>query len=367
MYPLLIVILALLVVALYPVIRDFFRQRRATIPAYVEGLKLLLDGNVDEAAKKLKQAVEQDTSNVDAYIRLGTLFLEQGDFERALRIHENLALRRNLKPEEEKAIYRALVQDYIKTGRKVKAIPLLEELIRADRKDLASRETLLELYIENNSWDKCEEILKELQAGDPNRASRLYALYGYVYGKVNYKSGVKWLHDALKLNPNSLLARILLGDLLLSQGEVDEAIRVWKEVIEVAPEKNYLVRERLERAYFESGHYEEVTNLYRRLLFRVPQDTGLVLALAEIYAKMENLKEARNILEKATKNGDAATRIFLAQILLREGETARALTVLNEAMSKLAANTRHCNKCNALLRQSEIRCPQCGTWQDDVT
>ncbi len=367
MYPLLIVILALLVVALYPVIRDFFRQRRATVPAYVEGLKLLLDGKVDEAAQKLKQAVEEDTGNVDAYIRLGTLFLEKGDIERALRIHENLALRRNLKPEEEKAVFRALVKDYIKIGRKVKAIPLLEELIRADRNDIASRALLLELYIENNSWDKCEEILKDLQKGDPYRASRLFALYGYAYGRVNPKAGIKWLNDALKLNQKSIIARILLGDMLLSQGEVDEAIRVWKEVVEVAPEKNYLVRERLERAYFEIGHYEEITNLYRRLLVRVPQDTGLVLALAEIYAKMEKLKEARTILEKATKNGDAATRIFLAQILLREGETSWALSTLNDAIRKLTVNNRHCDNCRAPINQTEIRCPNCGAWQNDVT
>lgn len=367
MYPLLIVIIALLIVALYPVIRDFFRQRHATIPAYVEGLKLLLDDKIDAAAKKLKQAVEEDTGNVDAYIRLGNLFLEQGDTERALRIHEGLALRRNLKPAEERDVYRALVKDYLKIGRKVKAIPLLEELIRVDRNDITSREVLLDLYIENNSWEKCEEIFKDLPKGDRQLIGRLYALYGSAYGKVDPKAGVKWLNEALKINQQSMVARILLGDLLLTQGEVKQAIQIWREMLEIAPEKNYLVRERLERAYFESGHFEEITHLYRQLHQRVPQDTGLVLALAEIYAKMENTREARNILERATRNGGATIHVLLAQILLQEGEHSRAISVINEALRRLTVNTVSCEKCRADIPQSEIRCPHCKTWQNDIT
>ncbi|MGQ9678809.1 MAG: tetratricopeptide repeat protein [bacterium] len=361
-----IVIIALLIVALYPVIRDFFRQRRATIPDYVEGLKFLLDGKIEAAAKKLKQAVEEDTNNIDAYIRLGNIFLKQGDTERALRIHENLALRRNLKPGEEIDVYRVLVKDYLKTGRKVKAIPLLEELIRVDRNDIASRELLLDLYIENNSWEKCEEIFKDLPKIDRQRTGRLYALYGYAYGKVNPKAGVKWLNEALKLNQRSIVARLFLGDLLLSQGEVNQAIQIWRELLEIAPEKNYLVRDRLERAYFESGHFEEITSLYRQLLNRVPQDPGLVLALAGIYAKMENTKEARNILERANRNGNVATRILLAQILLEEGENSRARSVINEALQKITVNIHRCEKCQAAIPQSEIRCFQCKTWRDDI-
>lgn len=365
MYPLLLVIFALLIVALYPVIRDFLRQRRSTVPAYVEGLRLLLDGKIEAAAKKLKAAVEEDTGNVDAYIRLGKIFFQKGDIERALRIHESLALRRNLKPEEEKEVYRVLVQDYLKTNRKIKALPLLEELSRTDRNDLDTHEMLLELYVENGSWDKCQELLKNLPKTEPQRISRLYTIFGYAYGRVNSKVGIEWLKEAVKINHKSVLARIHLGDLLLAQGEVEQAIQVWKELLNTAPEKNYLVRSRLERAYYEIGRYEEIINIYRRLLNQIPNDTGLTIALAEIYLKKENLKEARNVLERAIKNGNALPYLVLAQIYLRENQPSEAQSLINEAIQKLAAHAHRCKKCNASIPESEIRCSYCQAWQED--
>jgi len=363
MYPLLIVILALLVVALYPVIRDFFRQRRSTLPAYVEGLKLLLDGKKKEAAIKLKQAVDEDTNNIDAYIRLGDILLEEGDIARALRIHESLALRRNLKPAEERQIYQTLVRDYLKTDRKVKAIPLLEELIRLDRNDIDSREKLLELYIENASWDKCEQLARNIGREDPKRIGQIYASLGYAYGKIDPRKGQHWLEEALKLNPKSILARTLLGDLLLAQNEIENAVKVWKEVLNIAPEKNHIIRERLEQALYELGRYEEATQIYRQLLQRVPEDVGLAIALSEIYAKKEDTKAAIALLEK--RNSEANANVALAKLLLQEGQVHRAQTLLEDAVRKMKLKTHPCRKCNTTILTTELRCPYCRSWQED--
>ncbi len=365
MYPLLIVILGLLVVALYPIVRDFFRQRRATLPAYVEGLKLLLDGKKQAAAVTLKQAVEEDTNNIDAYIRLGNIFLDQGDITRALRIHESLALRRNLKPHEERQIYQTLVRDYLETDRKVKAIPLLEELIRLDRNDIDSREKLLELYIENGSWEKCEQLAKDIGRGDAKRVARIYASLGYAYGKIDPKKGVHWLEEALKLNPKSILARVFLGDLYLAQNETESAVRIWKELLNISPEKNYIIRGRLEHALYELGRYEEITQIYRQLLHRIPEDTGLAIALSEIYAKKEDTKAAIDLLEKYSRDGNAIASVTLARLLLREGQINRAQMLLEDALRKLKLKTRPCRKCQRDILETELRCPHCFTWQED--
>lgn len=366
MYPLIFVIIALLVVALYPIVRDFIRQRRITTPAYVEGLQLLLEGKLKEAAVKFKTAVEDDTGNVDAYIRLGNIFFAEGDVERALRIHESLALRRNLKPEEERKVYQALVQDYLKTNRPVKAIPLLEELIRLDRNDIPSQETLLDLLIANGSWDKGEELLKEMGHKHPERISRLYAIFGYAYGKINPQKGSHWLEEAVRLKPNSSVALVLLGDLFLSQGEGDNAIKIWHRLLETAPEKNYLVRERLERAYYELGRYEEVVQIYRRLLQKVPQDSGLAIALAKIYAKKEDWEEAITLLTSFAKGGEPVVLLTLASFLLKKGETAQVQVLLDKVIAKLVEKSRTCPKCGKPLPETEIRCPECRTWLDDI-
>ena len=338
---LVIVVLAVLVVALYPVVRDFLRQRRQTVPDYVDGLRLALDGRNDEAILRLKEAVNHDSDNIDAYIRLGDLFMQKGDVERALRLHENLALRRNLSPQDEKKVYQTLARDYVRTDRKVKAIAILEELVHLDKADIEGRERLLELYIETGAWEKSEVLLKELGRNPAQRvaAARLYTAFGRSYARVKPDEARAWFESALRLDSKALDARVSLGDMQLADGDTEAAIKTWNEVVNVAPEKNALVRERLERAYFEAGRFEDVTRLYEQLLRKVPEDAGLAVALAEIYQKKEDLPAAIRLLERCCSkpDGDMLARLALAALYFDKGETARGRQALADVMARLAS------------------------------
>ena len=334
---LILVIFALLVVALFPVVRDFLRKRRSTFPAYVEGLQAALDGRAADAIARFKEAGGTDSNNVDAYIRLGDLFMQQGEVERAIKVHENLSLRRNLDKRDEKKVLQALVRDYMKADRKVKAISLLEELVHLDKTDARSAESLAELYIETGAWDKCDEQLKELARnhGNRQRAARLYAEYGRAYPKNNPGAALSAFQTALKLDPGSIPARLYLGDHQLSQGNTDAAIRTWNDMLELAPENNAQVRDRLERAYFDAGKFEDITTLYEKLLRRVPDDAGLMVALAEIYQKKEDLPAAIRLLERfaARQKSDVFSRVALAAMYLDREEADRSRAVLADALS----------------------------------
>jgi len=336
---LILVLLAVLVVALYPVVRDFLRKRRTAVPAYVEGLQAALDGRTADAIARLKEAVGTDSENVDAYVRLGDLFMQQGEVERAIKVHENLSLRRNLDKRDEKKVLRALVRDYVKADRKVKAASLLEELVHLDKTDAGNAEKLAELYIETGAWDKCEELLKELarQHSQRQRAARLYVEYGRAYPKNNPGAALAAFETALRLDPDSIRARLFLGDHQFSQGELDAAIRTWNDILKLAPEQNALVRDRLERAYFDAGRFEDITILYEDLLRKLPDDAGLMVALAEIYQKKEDVPAALRLLERfaSRRKSDVFSRVALAALYLEREETAHARAVLAEALSAL--------------------------------
>jgi lipopolysaccharide biosynthesis regulator YciM len=338
---LLLVILAVLVVALYPVVRDFLRRRRTTVPAYVEGLQAALDGRTADAIARLREAVGIDSDNVDAYVRLGDLFMQQGEVERAIKVHENLSLRRNLDKRDEKKVLQALVRDYLKADRKVKATSLLEELVHLDKTDVESAVKLVELYIETGAWDKSDAQLKEMSRNPAHRqrAARLYAEYGRAYPSNNPGAALAAYETALKLDPGSIAARLHMGDHQLNQGDIDAAIRTWNDVLELAPEKNALVRDRLERAYFDAGKFEDITTLYEKVLRKVPDDSGLVVALAEIHQKKEDLPAAIRLLERfaVRKRGDVLPRVALATMYLDRNETGRARAVLAEVLSALQA------------------------------
>ena len=121
---LVIILIVVLFIAVYPSLRELIRRRRIILPAYTEGLALLLEGNQTGAIDKFKQAVQRDSNNINAYLRLSELYLEKGEIERTIQILEALALRRTLDKNQENIIFHSLGQVYLKTERCAQALTI---------------------------------------------------------------------------------------------------------------------------------------------------------------------------------------------------------------------------------------------------
>jgi lipopolysaccharide biosynthesis regulator YciM len=265
-------------------------------------------------------------------------------------------------------VYRALARDYLRTDRKVKAISVLEELLRSAPGDVDSGRDLLGLYIETGSWEKAQELLRTVsrEAKRPRPVASLYAEFACGRMATDPKAALAALNEALRLDRKCLAARVYLGDLQLSQRDADAAVKTWTELLDVAPEQNALVRERMEHALFELGRYDEVTGIYEKLLRRVPDDVGLTVALAGIYSKMERPDEAIRLLQRAAaspRTGEAA-RLSLAELYLAKAEYGRARALLTEASAKLAGSGPTCRHCHEPLQDSLLRCAGCRGWQE---
>ncbi|MFC1499896.1 tetratricopeptide repeat protein [Candidatus Zixiibacteriota bacterium] len=80
---------------------------------YVEGLRHLVDGETDFAYMRLKEAVEADTSNIDAYILLGDILRNKGNGDRALKVHRDVTIRSDLTHPLRRIALKSLALDYI--------------------------------------------------------------------------------------------------------------------------------------------------------------------------------------------------------------------------------------------------------------
>ncbi|MGB7055757.1 MAG: hypothetical protein WBE28_10600, partial [bacterium] len=134
MTALIFIVVALIAIVLYL----FFHRRREKTTAfqpYLEALVALLDSDDELAMKRLKEAVNVNSDLFDAYIRLGDLYRKKGDPGRAMQIHQSLTARPTLKKHEEKKLYYALAQDALAASRPNRAISLLKEILKIDKKD----------------------------------------------------------------------------------------------------------------------------------------------------------------------------------------------------------------------------------------
>ena len=83
-------------------LRQLKREDQASPQAYFKGLNLLLNEQQDKAIDAFIEAVQHDPDTTDLHFALGNLFRRRGEYERAIRIHQHLLSRGDLKREERK-------------------------------------------------------------------------------------------------------------------------------------------------------------------------------------------------------------------------------------------------------------------------
>ncbi|MEO0094084.1 MAG: tetratricopeptide repeat protein [candidate division WOR-3 bacterium] len=368
---LIIILVIVLFIALYPVIRDALKRRKILMPAYTEGLTLLLEGKKELALEKFKQAVTQDSENIDAYLRLAELYFDSGAIERAIKILETLTLRRTLDKSQEKKIYQSLGQIYLKTERFAKALPIFEELVRIDEKDLTNFEILLRLYQKTERWDESERLLKKLASKpkDKKHLSYYYAELGkaVLASQKDVQRALDYYKIALRYDSTSVPALIYQGDYYYANGEIEKAIENWKTVLNHNPQHFPLIQKRLETAYYDLGMYEEVIEVYENLIKKLPEDPNLYIALAKIYEKKEDLKQATAVLARAPVKGlnTLLAQMNLVLLELKQGAVKKSEWVLQQLIQQLDTQTENyrCRNCGYLSKQFEWQCPRCFAWE----
>ena len=72
-------------------------RTRQSPKAYYKGLNFLLNEQHDKAIDAFIEAVQQDPDTSELHFALGNLFRRRGEYERAVRVHEHLLGRADLR------------------------------------------------------------------------------------------------------------------------------------------------------------------------------------------------------------------------------------------------------------------------------
>ncbi|MCW5612813.1 MAG: lipopolysaccharide assembly protein LapB [Rubrivivax sp.] len=154
-------------------LRQLRRQRADSPRAYFEGLNLLLNEQADKAIDAFIEAVQADPDTTELHFALGNLFRRRGEFERAVRVHEHLLQRADLKAADRHRAQRALAQDFMQAGLFDRAEQAWALLLDSPH-DAQARLALLTLAERSRDWPRALELARALEAaGDAGYASRI--------------------------------------------------------------------------------------------------------------------------------------------------------------------------------------------------
>ena len=351
------------------------RRRPAPRPRYVEALNALLEGDDDTALRELRQTVQVDPTNTDAYLRLGNLLRKKGALDRALRIHRDLdvgtILRRKVTPEERFRIREAIADDLLASRRTEEALQVLSNLLAQDKENERIRSKMVAIQERQSEWDEAFELFREGLRVRKEKAANKLARYRALCGASLLKAGEtekakRVFAEALEIDPDCPEALYRLGELAFDAGEMEDAIAHWERFQRTSPGLAFLTYRRLEHALYEAGNLNRIEEVYNSVLSRVPNDLPTLLALSDFYSRRGEDGKAIDTGRRAVEShpSSSAARSRLVSLLCETRAPERAVQEIAGFLKENPAPVPPiaCSRCGFQTDEPFWRCPQCLTW-----
>lgn len=340
-------------------LRQVRRDNRDAPRAYFQGLNLLLNEQQDKAIDRFIEAVQNDPDTTELHFALGNLFRRRGEFERAVRVHQHLLARADLKAGDRDRAQHALAQDYAKAGLFDRAEQAYRALDGTPFEGDA-RLALLTLYERSRDWRRAAEVAAQLEAaGGGSFAARIahhwceQAEEADRHGRSDEADAA--LRHALDTAPQAARPRVLAGSRLARAGRHAEALAAWDELRARNPAAFILVCGDYADSAIACGRQADARVALQALFEKLPA-IDLMQALGRLGAAPPLLPY---LSEHPTLS---AAQQWLAQP--REQFTDAGVEALRNAVTRAAKPLQRyrCAACGFEAQHYFWQCPGCMSW-----
>lgn len=216
------------------------REESASPQAYYKGLNLLLNEQQDKAIDAFIEAVQHDPDTSDLHFALGSLFRRRGEYERAIRVHQHLLSRADLKNEDRDRARHALAQDFLKAGLFDRAEESLQAL-EGTSFGTDARLALLTLHERSRHWHAAIDTAQLLEkAGTGSFASRMAHYWCEVALEADAKGHGDEAEQALKrareASPQAARPVVMEGQRLVRARQFEAAMHAWEPLMAMSPQ-----------------------------------------------------------------------------------------------------------------------------------
>jgi lipopolysaccharide biosynthesis regulator YciM len=347
------------------------RQQRSTF----KGLSLLLNEQPDQAIETLVKIAQLDPETIELHFSLGNLFRRRGETERAIKVHQHLANRDDLKPRDRDHAAYELGRDFLRAGLLDRAEASLNR-VGEGKFAVPAKESLLEMYQVERDWKKAIIAAHELATLQGKSHQTEIAQFHCELGqealrRKDLQEAEHSIQRALQAVPNHSRALILQGDYLMAMERPAQAIDAWSLVATSHPAYMHLLADRWMIAHTAINQIDagldrlckllktqasgELLDIVHKQLMTIrgPQVANIMLAdvmqHSPSLSALSKLAETRLALEEGSAN---AERVLELQSILN---------LLRQRTTSLARYT--CGNCGFRARRFYWQCPGCNNWE----
>lgn len=289
----------------------------------------------DEALANYKLASEHETEPAPVLrSRLAQLYVRKGELRLALEELDkisDLAVESSVHGEN-LDVLRLKAGIYASLNNRDKAVEIYRQLILLEPENQDNYVLLSSLYAQSSDYDKAKAVLEELIAASPEASALAY----YYIARISESRGAleeaeEFYAKAVKLNPDAEAIQIDYARTLALRDRRDEAIEKCESILAKNPQ-NVVARRLLGQLLWEGQKFEEALKELEELrsLEKDPTETRLKIALIKLERKDFAGAEVELNLILAVHPQNSTARYFLASVYTGMGKDEDAINALQQ-------------------------------------
>lgn len=347
-------------------------ERTPTVhPDYLRGISYLVNDDADKAIEVFMRLLEVDNETVETHLALGNLFRRQGEVDRALRVHQNLVARPNLKPVHRNQARFELAQDYLRAGVLDRAENLFRELVDQGMFLERALSGLVSIYEAERDWEQAIETTRRLESIRGYSLRPVIAQYCCELAEAARTAGdIEAAQQHLKAARSEfrdcVRASLLLGEIAEAGKNYAEAVKAYRQVVKQDIDFVTEILEPLERCYLAQDNVAG----YRRFLEEAIlgyEGPAPQVALARLLQREDRNDEAIAQLSdylQATPNWIAFYHLLDLTWSGTRAGLSGPLDSLRESLRQVIGKQSlyHCGHCGFSGRYLHWQCPSCKQW-----
>lgn len=341
------------------------RRSESQASAFLAGFTYVLSDDPDAAIAALSRVAQLSPATLETYFALGTLFRRKGEYDRAIRLHQNMILRPGVAPEARRQALFDLALDFKDSGMRDRAAETFEKLLAEEPSNAGALVRYRQVLEEDRNWSRAIEIqaaLIRVQGRGQDVLAHLLGEAARSTVRDHPEEALPLAQKACEVCANSAHARLALGEVLLATNKRSQALQAFFSALrlepEVAPRVLRLLgngptgKGELETFLEEASRTDPVSEATRLALARLLRDRGAFERASEVLhplaAANPRMWEVRRELGE----------LFLAQdrILELRADYADLLSSVRDPELGFAC------ACGHRSREYDFRCPVCQQW-----
>lgn len=327
--------------------------------------------NISEAKELLKQVLIEDPENINALLKLGDIALTEEDYQTARKYYQSA---RDLNPQNMEVLF-SLSHLMEKMNRLTDALRYVEDILEVDDGNLSALYKKRDILERLERWDELvfiqKTILKnEHSEKEKNRAREILVGYKYEYGRHSIENGdlekaKKAFRTVLRLEKNFTSATLGLAEVLLREGETEEAINLLEKSYDET--SSLIVLLRLEDLLLNVGEPMRLIRIYKNTLSKNQQDPVIKFFLGRLFYRLEMIDDAFETLTSIDTAGAPYPELhqLMGNLYMKRNQVDKAAHEYKKALdeSQCAFSIAYkCSNCGYESSEWSGRCPDCKRW-----